>query len=126
MFQHLDKVIASLIKAGDKRVVRVIDIATHHNHWVEKEIHKIYNSVLQRLMKQHDWSKDIAAGMVLELKWFHKNCSAIKYICSGAKGSIASNIICCNTESKDIDIQMALSRLNSSYDSVRALIDIDK
>ena len=123
MFQHLDKVIAELIKANDKRVVRVIDHAALHNDWVGREIHNIYNFALQSTMKQYDCSKETAAGMIMELKWFHKNCSALKYVCSGATGCIASNIIRCNLKSNDSDVQMALLRLNASYDSVKALVE---
>lgn len=123
VFQHLDSVIEIMIKKHDKRALAVIKSAADNNRHVFNKIRAIENEAIQNTMKQYECTKEYAAGMIMPFTYYHENCDALRFFCHNAKTGIASNIICCDIESTDAEVTFALHDLNTTYETVKTLLD---
>ncbi len=123
VFQHLDKVIETMTRKHDKRVVSVIKSAVSHNRNVYDQIRSNVNKSLQYTMKVYSCSKKEAEKIYMPFSHFHNNCGAFSFSCPGCKTPIYANIIRCEIESSDPEVYFALEKLKASYDLVKSFID---
>lgn len=126
IYQHLDKVIDTLIRKGDKKVLPVIHKAAEHNKKVLHMINEVKNDVKEYYYEliaiPRGWSREEFD------KRYHINPQSnkthnvkydtVNYSITEIDKSIVSNLISVHAKSDDLEISKAVQDLKSTYERV--------
>lgn len=121
LYQHLGKVISTMIEKGDKRVIRVIKRAIAHNEKVDALIKEVYSDAVQNAVKECGVLEEKAKELVIPFKEFHETCDVVRAFCAHTNKSVIANVIRADVKTDNPEIWRLISLLNGSYDNVRVI-----